>query len=734
MGRIKFSFFRSKWARVVVLAGSAFLLAWSGCSDDDDSSNSCAELENACEEAGATSCDGDRVLTCSDNGQGCLVWQETKVCGEHSTCAAGVCQCTDRCIPDERQCVGDMLQHCIQDADGCAFWDDEQDCAENGGRCDDSSGAACVDGEPGCGNGVIDQGELCDGTALGDETCESQGFTGGTLACNETCDGFDTSGCTDDLCGNGVIDLGETCDGTALGDETCETQGQYPGTLLCNDTCDGFDLTNCGGSCGDGEINGPEVCDGTALADQTCQTQGFDEGTLACTEGCDGFDTSNCITITPGGGCGHAVDVTGEEFPYSLTGSFDDDPAAGFSCRSDPTNVVWFVYHPAETADYTIAVTNDATGVSASGLVVFDSANCDPYGSELACVQSNGATASTTLSMTAGSPYLIAFFTDADGTAMKDPAISISRSYTVGWCKLQWPLSITATEGDSVGTYGRLYIAGVTDQSSGPDTHDEIVVQVGVGPDGSDPSLDPTGWSWFATLVNPFFTDASNDEYMGDLLVPDASGSPYDFAYRVSGDSGLTWMYCDGSGNTAADPYDSAQAGDLVANPYAHALIISEYVEGSSNNKALEFYNSTTRAFDLSVCEVRRYNNGAATPSATYTFPSVELAAGDVYVVCHANAGAALQPYCDELNSTPSNFNGDDALEVYCDGVLVDSFGRVGEDPGSYWGTSPYVTQNATLRRLSGITVGDLDSSDAFDPALQWNAYDMDTFDGLGVH
>lgn len=51
---------------------------------------------------------------------------------------------------------------------------------------------------PTCGNGVLDSLEHCDGANLNGQSCVGieQGFTGGTLACNATCDGWDTSQCT----------------------------------------------------------------------------------------------------------------------------------------------------------------------------------------------------------------------------------------------------------------------------------------------------------------------------------------------------------------------------------------------------------------------------------------------------------------------------------------------------------------------------------------------------------
>lgn len=48
-----------------------------------------------------------------------------------------------------------------------------------------------------CDNGIAEFGEACDGENLQGETCQSQGFQFGTLACSASCT-FDTSGCTDD--------------------------------------------------------------------------------------------------------------------------------------------------------------------------------------------------------------------------------------------------------------------------------------------------------------------------------------------------------------------------------------------------------------------------------------------------------------------------------------------------------------------------------------------------------
>lgn len=55
----------------------------------------------------------------------------------------------------------------------------------------------------GCGNGVIDDGEQCDGGNLGGFSCSDLGYSGGTLACDPVTCTYDASGCTTDTTTSG---------------------------------------------------------------------------------------------------------------------------------------------------------------------------------------------------------------------------------------------------------------------------------------------------------------------------------------------------------------------------------------------------------------------------------------------------------------------------------------------------------------------------------------------------
>lgn len=172
-------------------------------------------------------------------------------------------------------------------------------------------------------------------------------------------------------------------------------------------------------------------------------------------------------------------------------------------------------------------------------------------------------------------------------------------------------------------------------------------------------------------------------------------------------------------------------AGNAIAQ--TPCLFFSEYLEGSSYNKALEIYNATDADIDLSLVEVQLYSNGSATPTATVTLSGV-LASDSVFVMSHASAIPEILALADLTSSAVCNFNGDDAVALVYDGAIVDVIGQIGTDPGSAWGVAPTITVNATLLRMISICCGDADGSDAFDPALEFTGLASDDYSNLGTH
>ncbi|MHB0775359.1 ExeM/NucH family extracellular endonuclease [Halomonas sp. WWR20] len=149
-------------------------------------------------------------------------------------------------------------------------------------------------------------------------------------------------------------------------------------------------------------------------------------------------------------------------------------------------------------------------------------------------------------------------------------------------------------------------------------------------------------------------------------------------------------------------------------------LIISEYVEGSSYNKALELTNTGNEALALDGYQLALYSNGNTSSSSTLDLSEYgTLAAGAVLVIANSQASEALLARADGVSGI-TNFNGNDALVLTGpDDETLDVLGEVGNDEE--------YAENVTLRREGGVTQG----SDSYDTD-QWQALEQDTFEGLG--
>ena len=170
----------------------------------------------------------------------------------------------------------------------------------------------------------------------------------------------------------------------------------------------------------------------------------------------------------------------------------------------------------------------------------------------------------------------------------------------------------------------------------------------------------------------------------------------------------------------------------LCALPASADLYFSEYIEGSSNNKALEIYNSSANNINLSGYKVEMYFNGNSTSTLTINLTG-NIPANGVFVLAHGSTNATILAVANQTNSS-GWFNGDDAIVLKNGNTVLDSIGQVGVDPGSEWGTGLTSTADNTLRRKTSITTGDTIINDSFNPATEWEGYAQDTFDHLGTY
>ncbi|HSC66177.1 MAG TPA: ExeM/NucH family extracellular endonuclease [Cellvibrio sp.] len=176
----------------------------------------------------------------------------------------------------------------------------------------------------------------------------------------------------------------------------------------------------------------------------------------------------------------------------------------------------------------------------------------------------------------------------------------------------------------------------------------------------------------------------------------------------------------------------AAAIAGLSAVPASAELYFSEYIEGSSNNKALELYNSSSSSLDLSGHKVEIYFNGSNSAGATINLSGTIPAQG-VFVLAHGSANATILASANQTNSS-GWFNGDDAIVLKNGSTVLDSIGQIGVDPGTEWGAGLSSTADNSLRRKTSIASGDTNPTNAFDPAAEWDGYAQDTFDHLGTY
>ena len=200
---------------------------------------------------------------------------------------------------------------------------------------------------------------------------------------------------------------------------------------------------------------------------------------------------------------------------------------------------------------------------------------------------------------------------------------------------------------------------------------------------------------------------------------------------------------------TVASSFSYAQVVDCAE------LFISEYVEGWSNNKALEIYNPTDAAIDLSAYMVIRYSNGSTSATAANAVQlNGTIGAKDVYVGVlekldpqgtgqEAPIWDSLQAradgyYCPDYNTSNAFYwNGNDAVVLakglvndIASSTLVDVFGKIGEDPGVAWtsdfpytGAGDEVTKDHSMIRKPTVMGGVTNPNPSyFDPLLEYDS------------
>ena len=256
-------------------------------------------------------------------------------------------------------------------------------------------------------------------------------------------------------------------------------------------------------------------------------------------------------------------------------------------------------------------------------------------------------------------------------------------------------------------------------------------------------TLDVTGLTSGTTYYYKVFaTSSSGTSYslQGTFTTSAISAAVASTATGVDATSfTATWNAVTGATSYEIDVYVSSVI-------LATDLFISEYGEGApGNRKYVEIFNGTGGSVDLSQYKIFRATNGGGWPVAPSTAIlslTGTLANGQTYVIAN---NATDTPGADIYSTDIANWNGDDAIGLFKNDILIDVFGIPTSDPGSGWAIagSSNATVDKIIVRKSTIVVGNTNWSTSAGSTVEnsewiisrvWDATDSSTPSTLGSH
>ena len=173
----------------------------------------------------------------------------------------------------------------------------------------------------------------------------------------------------------------------------------------------------------------------------------------------------------------------------------------------------------------------------------------------------------------------------------------------------------------------------------------------------------------------------------------------------------------------------------LAAEPtVASDLFISEYVEGSGSNKAVEIYNGTGVEVDLSQYTLVMVNfSGSGTPTKDASEKSMSLTGtlgnGETFVYYNSGINSELTLVKNkDSNNTVINFNGNDYVYLKKDDTVIDVIGGTSTNMNDYSYSGAFAA-DCTLVRNADVT-----GPSATYQENQWTDQGKDVLTGLGAH
>ena len=269
-------------------------------------------------------------------------------------------------------------------------------------------------------------------------------------------------------------------------------------------------------------------------------------------------------------------------------------------------------------------------------------------------------------------------------------------------------------------------ISSITKNPNNVNTNNAVTISCSATDDGSVTQVNLL-WGTSASAMNTSIsmTNTSPSIYISSTSIPAQTlGTTIYFKINAT----------DNLGQTSSSTTQSYVVSAASTSTCATDLIISEYVEGSANNKYLELYNGTTASIDLSNYKLKLYANGSSTATQDITLSGTIPVNG---TAVYKNSAATIYTGTATANNA-TNFNGNDAIALVkiSPDLVIDIIGRIGENPGTAWISGTLSLLDQTLVRKATVITGVSSNPLAGFPTLatEWDGFAKDDVSNLGGH
>ena len=236
----------------------------------------------------------------------------------------------------------------------------------------------------------------------------------------------------------------------------------------------------------------------------------------------------------------------------------------------------------------------------------------------------------------------------------------------------------------------------------------------------SNPTSNSIDLDWTASTDNN--SVSSYDIYIDGSYYGNTSGNTFTATNLANNTNYCFVVYAkDAANNNSLGSNQVCESTIDNGSGGGYELFISEYIEGSGTNKVLEIANFTGATVTLENYSLKLSSNSNTGWTTSYEFPTnAQISNADVYTIANGSSTICTDTY-DDLNNSITSFNGNDAVGLFKNNVLIDILGVLGD--------SDDFAKDVTLVRNETVAYPTTSYT-----ASEWTSFPINNCTDLGGH